>query len=202
MKALVIQFTKNRLISAKSVSQYDSYVNFQLWFYEDGVMEIHFGDFNLDNSPNYVPGEGFYLITSDGQKINIGPEMGIRHPTDEEDQTWINGKWNDFDITTTSGYLRSIPTKGFVIRFSKKNTSVADVMSQMIKISPNPSHGSFFIDFPYEINSAVLYGVSNNSYNHLVKENNFYDISHLPSGMYILKLHSGNQIFTTKIIKI
>lgn len=202
LKALVIQFTKNRLISDESVSQYDSYVNFQLWFYEDGVMEIHFGDFNLDNSPNYVPGEGFYLITSDGQKINIGPEMGIKNSQNEEDQTWLDGKWNDFYIDNAVSYLRSIPPKGFVIRFSKKNSSVADVMPHKIKISPNPSHGPFSIDFPYEINSVVLHGVSNNSYNHLVKENDLYDISHLPSGMYILKLHSGNQIFTSKIIKI
>lgn len=202
VKALVIQFTKTRLISDESVSQYDSYVNFQLWFYENGVMEIHFGDVNLDNSPNYVPGEGFYLITSEGQKINTGPEMGILNSHNEEDDVWLNGNWDHFSVKSLVGYLRSIPPKGFVIRFSKKSSSVADVKPPKIKINSNPTHGLFSIDFPFEIKSAILCDVSNNSFNHLVKENDLYDISHLPSGMYILKLHSGNQIFTTKIVKI
>ncbi len=34
---LVVQFTKNRLLSDTSIEEFDSHVNFQYWFFDDGV---------------------------------------------------------------------------------------------------------------------------------------------------------------------
>ena len=51
------------MISDPSVEEFDSHIDMQYWFYEDGTIEIRFGHSNLDNSPVYVPGDGFYRIT-------------------------------------------------------------------------------------------------------------------------------------------
>ncbi len=139
-QALVIQYTKNSLASDASIDEFDSYINFQLWFYEDGVMEVHFGDINLDNSPNYRPEEGFYFTFVDGTEMNSGPEMGVRHPLDEEDQTWLEGDWNNYIVRNGVGYLTTLPPKGFVIRFSKKSSSAKDQINFPVSIYPNPTY--------------------------------------------------------------
>ena len=60
-----------RLANDTSVATYDSSIQFQHWFYQDGTIEIHFGDINLENSTAFVDGEGFYF--SGGPDVPLGP---------------------------------------------------------------------------------------------------------------------------------
>ncbi len=121
LKALVLQYTRLRLISDNTVSQFDSYINMQHWFYEDGSIEVRFGESNLKNCPNYLPGSGFFLIVNNDSLVNIGPEVGLKHPFNPNDQTYMSGEYSNYNITNSfEDYLTTIPPKGWVIRFEKK----------------------------------------------------------------------------------
>jgi hypothetical protein len=200
-QALIIQYTKNRLASDKSIADFDSYINFQLWFYEDGVMEVHFGDINLDNSPNYRPGEGFYFLFNDGTEMNSGPEMGVRHPLNEEDQTWLDGDWNNYFVDNAVGYLTTLPPKGFIIRFSKKTSSVAVHPNKHFKVYPNPSSNILSIDFDENIVKARILGIGGDVIQIKDLSEKKIDIQMLNCGIYILELQTAEGIFQAKFIK-
>lgn len=201
-KVLVIQYTKVRLSSDKSVVNYDSYINFQLWFYEDGVMEVHFGDINLDNSPNYRPGEGFYFTFSDGTEMNSGPGMGVKHPFNQNDQTWLDGDWNDYFVDNAVGYLTTLPPKGFIIRFSKKTSNIALNLKNIVKVYPSPASDILSIDFDGNIVKARILGIGGD----VIKINDLsdkqIDIQMLSCGIYILELQTAEGIMQSKFIKI
>jgi hypothetical protein len=117
LNALVLQYTKVRLISDPSVSEFDSHINFQVWYFENGTMEVRFGSYNLDNSPNYIPGEGFYLLPNNHSPIYYGPEMLIRNAFKENVGLGLDGPYNNYNVDNIGGYLTELPPKGWVIRF-------------------------------------------------------------------------------------
>ncbi len=200
-QALVLQYTKNRLASDASIDDYDSYINFQLWFYEDGVMEVHFGDINLDNSPNYRPGEGFYFTFVDGTEMNSGPEMGVRHPLDEEDQTWLEGDWNDYIVRNGVGYLTTLPPKGFVIRFSKKTSSTTDAIDTPVTVYPNPTSDQLTIKYGGNIFKTIIKSISDENIDVLGENIKTLHTDMLHKGMYILEMHTSAGVTQTKFIK-
>jgi hypothetical protein len=200
-QALVLQYTKNRLASDASIDEYDSYINFQLWFYENGAMEVHFGDINLDNSPNYRPGEGFYFTFVDGTEMNSGPEMGVRHPFDEEDQTWLEGDWNDYIVRNGVGYLTTLPPKGFVIRFSKKTSNTTDAIDTPITVYPNPTSHQLTIKYGGNIFKTIIKSISGENIMILDPETRVINTDKLSNGMYILEMHTSVGVTQTKFIK-
>lgn len=200
-QALVIQYTKNRLSSDASVDEFDSYINFQLWFYEDGVMEVHFGDINLDNSPNYRPGEGFYFTFVDGTEMNSGPEMGVRHPLDGEDQTWLEGDWNNYIVRNGVGYLTTLPPKGFVIRFSKKSSGTNDKVSFPLSIYPNPTDDLLTFNYDGKIKKTIIKSIGGENIKVIEEDIKTINTVMLHKGMYILEIHTSEGLQQTKFIK-
>jgi len=200
-QALVIQYTKIRLNSDASIDEFDSYINFQLWFYEDGVMEVHFGDINLDNSPNYRPGEGFYFTFVDGTEMNSGPEMGVRHPLDEEDQTWLDGDWNDYFVDNAVGYLTTLPPKGFVIRFSKKSSGTNNEVNFPITLYPNPTDDLITINYAGNIKKAIIKSINGQTIKVIEQDPKTINTIMLIEGIYLLEIHTSGGIIHTKFIK-
>lgn len=200
---LVIQFTKNRLFSDTSIEEYDSHVNFQYWFFDDGTIEIRFGPSNIENSPVYVPGEGFYLLTDQGPKPS-GPQLALYHPFDEN----IRLEYNDLDSheeyelnTDGTGSVDWWPPDGWVIRFTNQLVST-NILNphESTKIFPNPTNGQIFMDSNEKIKSAEVYNchgerVSNRSSASI-------DLSNLNSGIYYLKIITDNSFSNHKIIKL
>jgi len=200
---LVVQFTKNRLFSDTSVEEFDSFVNFQYWFFDDGTIEIRFGPSNLENSPVYVPGEGFYLLTDQGP-IPSGPQLALYHPYDENIRLEYNdlGSHVEYEFNTDStGSVDWWPPKGWVIRFTNQLVSTSNFNPhESIKIFPNPTNGHIFIDSNEKIKSADIYNfhgekVSNNSSTSI-------DLSNLNSGVYYLKLITEKSFSNHKILKL
>jgi hypothetical protein len=199
--ALVIQFTKMRLNSDKSVQEFDSYINYQLWFFEDGAMEVHFGDINLDNSPNYRPGEGFYFIFGDGTEMNSGPGMGVTHPTNEEDQTWLEGDWNDYIVRNNVGYLTTLPPTGFVIRFTKKSSSLNDEVNYPIYVYPNPTDELLTINYAGIIKKSIIKSINGENIIVIDQNSKTINTAKLSKGMYFLQIHTSEGVKQTKFIK-
>lgn len=199
---LVIQFTKNRLFSDTSVEEFDSHVNFQYWFFDDGTIELRFGPSNLENSPIYVPGEGFYLITDQGP-IPAGPQLALYHPYDEN----IRLEYNDLDSHEAyelnidgTGSVDWWPPEGWVIRFNNLLISSNDNQKiNRIKCYPNPTSGILHIDTKENISKVEIYNIDGNILD--VYHNTSIDMSGFPNGFYYIKIFANQSLFNHKIFK-
>ena len=205
-KVLVIQYTMMRLASDTSIEEYDSHVNFQHRFWEDGTIDIIFGDKNLENSPNYVPGEGLFLLVNGDSLVNLGPELGLIAP-DAEFEIGGNGNYNDIVQTEYLGRLNNFGPEGWVIRFKKTANSLSDANSEResIVLFPNPS------TFEIKIEPDVV--LFNSSYKIIGKDGRIVenkpllsscvDISRLRRGQYTIVVTTRKEIvLIDKIIKI
>lgn len=199
--AFVMQFTKNRLDSDPSVEEFDSYINFQNWFYEDGTIEIRFGDINLDNSPVYVPGEGFYLIPLELPPILHGPAVGLRDKNNPQNGIGLSGSYNNFNTTHSPSYLTVLPPEGWVIRFSRIETSTENNGYNSFVVKPNPTSGVLFFDFERKIEKIEVYTICGKKLKQFNQPNHSIDISIFSQGIYLLKVYGQNFCFTKKIIK-
>lgn len=125
LKCLVIQLTKLRMISDPSIEEYDSHVDMQYWFYEDGTIEIRYGHSNLEHSPTYVPGEGFYIITGNAGPVHVANQIRLFNPNDlGAFIMYGNESSHEDDAFTTTDSLTSLlwwPPEGWVVRFRPKS---------------------------------------------------------------------------------
>jgi hypothetical protein len=88
------------------------------------------------------------------------------------------------------------------------NLSVPDSEELGIKVYPNPAHDWVILQFPDPVNEDIIvefidptgrmvisHGLSKG------KENQYFDVSHLTEGMYMIKVSSGKAISLIKLIK-
>lgn len=201
-KALCLQYTNNRLTSDPSVQQFNSYINFQIWFIENGDIEVRFGDYNLDHSPVYVPGDGFYIQTVNAGPILIGPEFGLYHPYVENIKFGIDGPYDSLQVINGSGYLTVLPPPNWVIKFEKQSTAVSDVKINETCFYPNPVMDK--IKFTEPVQDIYLFNMEGKLLKSIVNSENCineFNLSEFASGIYILKVLANGKFTTTKIIK-
>lgn len=79
------------------------------------------------------------------------------------------------------------------------------IINEIIKIAPNPNNGIFKINLK-DISEGIIYVTdlySNKIYNYEFKDQNEFEMNmqEKPKGIYIVKVISGNETFTGKIIK-
>ncbi len=206
VKALVIQFTKNRLVTDTSVEEYDSHVNFQCWFYEDGTIEIRYGPSNLDNSPSYIPGKGFALVLPD-TNIIAGPWVALYHPYDTSKViSYIDvDSHEEFEIVDeTVRPLRWWPPDGWVIRFENDYVGSDDIENDIddnIHIYPNPVTDRISISSDKYIESISIMTLDGKLLKSCTSQYEL-DIAEIRSGMYLVKVVVGDNVSIKKIIKI
>jgi hypothetical protein len=202
-KALCLQYTKNRLTSDPSVKQFDSYINFQVWFVENGNIELKFGDYLLDNSPVYVPNEGFYLQTVNVGPLLLGPTFGLNHPFSENIKFGVDGPYDSLKNINDSGYLTKLPPAEWTIKFEKQTTGTQEIPKTKEILFPNPtSHSISFYRPIHEYiitNMAGKVIMTHSQLNPYISE---LDVSSLTSGMYIIKSRINNFVNVNKFIKI
>lgn len=201
---LVVQFTKCRLSSDTTVETYDSNVNFQWWFYEDGRIEIHFGNSNLAHSNVYVPGEGFYLLTDDGP-IRFGPQLALWHPYDESIKLGYSDleNYNSFEIVyDDSDKIDWWPPEGWVIRFDNLISKNSDIIEESSAVlAPNPVNQTFYIDEFPDFESISIYSIEGRRVLYIEYQTRMIDVSSLPSGIYFYSLKTKKNSFNCKFIK-
>lgn len=205
-KVFVMEFFKNRLREDPSVTTYDSHVNFQNRIYEDGTIEIHYGPSNLDNSPLYVPGEGFYVDA--GGTFLFGPSITLEEFDVDSlgvlKRLSLTGPYNNLAFTEEeSEYITTYPPEGFVIQLRPKTLSADDpVKPSELLAYPNPVED--IINFRAKDDRIIggrLYDMLGNRMSVDIKENQI-SVQHLPSGMYILEVETATgQVIREKIIK-
>ncbi len=204
LEALVLQFTKNRFFADPFADSLDTYLNWQVWLFENGVIEIHFGELHLDGNPIYAPGKGFYLFSSgeiDTTEID-GPHVGISNPIDESDAIAFSGSYNDYEVTDDLyDVLTVMPPIGWIIRFKPKSVGLfePDYRLSEVSICPNPANTYIRIPEPgiyitmYDFSGKIMYeGVPNE---------NKLSVSELLPGIYFIRITSGGSSSIGKFYK-
>lgn len=204
-QAFVLQFTKVRIFADLYEDSLDTYLNFQFWLFENGNIEVHFGNIHMDNNPIYAAGKGLYCFTTD-EGIDTseicGPYMGIANPFDENDAIGVVGAYNSYTI---SGDIYSnftfMPPEGWVIRFKPQTVSTHDPPSKLIDllISPNPVSNS--IRLPQSGGLVTITdSVGKRIYAEFI-DNAELDVSSLAPGIYFLNLINENRQYLGKFVK-
>ncbi len=143
IKVLVLEFVKNRLAGDTSIAEFDSHVNFQQRIYEDGRLEVHYGPSNLENSPNYVPGVGFYSFEGAVNSL-AGPYFDLEKLDWDsfivEKRVALKGPYDNLELTEEeSEAITTYPPEGFVIQLRPITLSVEEpVQKNEVILYPNP----------------------------------------------------------------
>ncbi|UII24619.1 T9SS type A sorting domain-containing protein [Fulvivirga maritima] len=136
-----------------------------------------------------------YLQNSNGQ---LG--VGLDRNTDTGDKIFYNldGTWQQNSLV--SGSLMIRPVFG---EFEGTTVGVENPNIQNLKVYPNPSNGEYILEGSYqEIHLTDLRGVSQQyELQEISNERHILNIKHLPTGIYILQLHSQNKTQSIKIFK-
>ncbi len=182
----------------------DHYMNYQVWLYENGIIEIHFGAIDFDNTTNFVDSLG--IIDNTG--YITGPWVGIES-TSLNDAYYLCGSIDNYYVENNEYYsnvFKGIPPYGFYVRWEPNPNSINDITNEIdFTIYPNPAKSKLNLEF-----NNVYAGLKEVSFydilGHKLKTLNVYensisiDISELTSGYYIVKVISKGKIETKKLI--
>lgn len=190
----------------------DHRLNFQLWLYENGIIEYHYGDINLKNTPWYNINTGF----TNPEGMIVGPwVMIVRRMIEEEHYFHCN---ND-SISFFSGGAMSgdiyhcIPNYGTWFRFIPNEVvKTKDVLAnnnRAFYVTPNPVKDKFVISMPHKINLGTmnpLFEIYSQTgvkvYSGNIDLNEYTDISFLTPGYYTCSLYdTQGKKYNTKLIK-
>lgn len=203
IQAFVLQYTNVRFFADPYAESHDTYFNFQLWFYQNGVMEVHFGDIQIDDNPIYSPGIGFWCYTEEGIDTTgrCGPHMGIANPLDEDIAIGLEGAYNDFEIIEDNyAILTVLPPQGWVIRFIPQTVGTSEPYTyKPLFISPNPAID--FIKIPFSLATVLISDGMGKTVFHGVIQNKVLDVSSFPSGLYYLKLTIEDTVYCGKFVR-
>jgi len=205
MQAFVIQYTKNRFFADPNSDEYDTYMNFQLWFFENGVLEVHFGEMHMDENPIYSPGKGFYCYTTSGGVDTsevCGPHMSISNPFDEEDGIAISGSFDNYAVTSDIyDILTFLPPEGWIIRFKPKSVGLFEPDYRITKVSIYPNPAISYIMIPEPGSYVAMYDFSGKIIYEGVSTDSKLSVSAFPSGIYFVRISSGSSSSIGKFYK-
>lgn len=114
-------------------------INYQAWFFENGLIEVRIGDIDVEDCVFYFPGIGFSDDMSEPEEGSIyGPWLGIVNDDyDYSDMAFFTGHHINptfyFDNSVSNPYngvMTSIPDEGFVVRFLPTFVSVEEEWSE------------------------------------------------------------------------
>ncbi len=204
IQAFVMQFTKMGFF-ANPEPQSDPSMNFQLWFFENGIMEVHFGEMNMNGTPVYEPGLGFYCYTSSGgidMSEICGPFMGISNPMNEEDAIALSGSWDDYEVVgNLYSVLNTLPPVGWIIRFKPRVLGIFEPGYEVSEVSISPNPSSSFINITEPGSYINICSLSGQIVYEGITQVTKLDVSTFPQGIYFVKTLSDRGTSIGKFIK-
>ena len=206
-KVLVLEFVKNRLAGDTSIAEFDSHVNFQQRIYEDGRLEVHYGPSNLENSPNYVPGVGFYSFEGAVNSL-AGPYFDLEKLDWDslivEKRVALKGPYDNLELTQEeSEAITTYPPEGFVIQLRPTTLSAEEpVRKNEVLIYPNPTGNRINLNIKEDrIVDVQMFDMLGNTRPATFKGNQI-EVSHLSSGIYLLQVQTAKgQTLREKFVK-
>ncbi|MBP7272328.1 MAG: M36 family metallopeptidase [Saprospiraceae bacterium] len=193
----------------------------------DGI--ISYSSVPLPNQYVFTGNSSNYQTTYADLSAYIGQDAIFRYRfvSDSLIEAPTGGGWfiDDFEVIDMKNYLSEvcvtteqgdnickIPTgRGTVVQpGSVLNTHEINASSFAVSISPNPAHDILNIGIsserakPYDISITALDGkvlenIALQSQSNYI--NKTINIAHLPTGMYVVKVKSDNEVVVTKVVK-
>jgi len=204
IQAFVLQYTKMGFF-ADPVEEFEPSMNFQIWLFENGVLEVHFGEMDMNGTPIYEPGEGFYCYTTSGgvdMSEICGPHVGISDPLNEENAIAVSGSWDDYEVVGDQyAVLNTLPPVGWIIRFKPRALGIFEPDYEINKVAISPNPASSYINLTEPGSYISICSLSGQIvYQGIVNETKL-DISTFPQGIYFVKTLSDKGTSIGKFIK-
>ena len=144
--ALVVEYHNVYLIDEYNENGTNHTINFQIWFVDNGTMQLRFGPIDLADNSHYAPGEGFFFDQDDPAGSIYGPWVEIVN-NDLSSSVTFGGDHNDptivYDNYDEGDVLTSIPPVGYVISFLPTdllNTETATTPARRFRVSQQRGH--------------------------------------------------------------
>ncbi len=159
--------------------------NYTVWIDIDQNGSFDLSDKLLTGLSNNGPVSGVVSLPSFAQngitKMRIGM-TAINQPL-ECPNTSFYGEYEDYCI------------------YIGPDASIQDVQTTNISIYPNPARTNLFIDCPSPIESVEVFTIDGKKVDLLTTNTSNINVSHLPNGIYLVKVQTENQTQTIKFIK-
>lgn len=148
VNAMVIEYHNVYVEEEYNENGPNHFINFQTWFYENGIIEVHFGPIDLDNCTHYYPGQGFSHVDHIEGEV-YGPWLEINN-FDFSKSAYFFGDHTDPDILyddhLNAGVVTSIPPTGFVVQFFPSYlSSTKDVQHEPLNHFSVTQHDGTFV---------------------------------------------------------
>jgi len=200
LDALVFELHNVFLADELEENGENHHINYQVWFYETGVMEVRFGDIDLENCSYYFPGLGFSSDNENPEGEIYGPRLGINND-DLTDLAYFEGDhvnpglvYDESDFTSV--VVTSVPNEGFVVRFSPNDVSVEEDVQVSNLFSITQSASQLFIQG--EMNKFISFELYDLTGKMILKtDKNVIETTGLAKQLVIVKIISedGEEIY-------
>jgi hypothetical protein len=203
----VFKFELRQLGLADSLYHVKGYLNMQYWFFENGDIEVHYGDClvpeEIQNVRKNGTGKfklGFWMYQMDTFRTHYMYLTG-----NASSPRLSNGLNNPFVAIMYDSTLSPFPPSGTVYRFTKSFVGLESLLSDFdeIEVYPNPTKG--LLNVEHLTNKSIretqvldltgtkveLNGTINNGQ---------LDLSELKKGLYFLHMRMDEGILTRKIL--
>lgn len=151
-------------------------ISFQMWLYENGTIEVHFGPSVVSAGANGLFPVCFFNNFDESKNVTIyedpnNPSVGFDLPD---------------SLTPIVGGL---PKEGMVYRIipSSINSVNNSFLQSQVKMYPNPSSGIVYIDSEINLEEVKIFTTTGKEVLTSLNTNKI-DISQLPPGMYFVEL--------------
>lgn len=174
------------------------YINYQVWYYENGIVEVRFG-------PNDVDEEAYH--------DEKGPAIGLLHMDDSfyavYDKFFLSGEAaNPQGSTGSIGTVTGTPKAGTVYRFEPGNAASLNESPETIDLSVYPNPAKNTVSVKYTEGPGALVRMTNAA-GQVISETQIQsgmgdktmDISGLPSGIYILNVQTASASRSIRLVK-
>ncbi len=176
----------------------DHYLHYQVWFYEDGTIEFHFGDINLSKSELYVPGKG--IINKDTQKA-IGPYIKFKSANTNQSMA-IAGSYDNpyFSKDPNGGIIHTIPELDWMIQLKYKTVKNEDLSSDNnLILVPSFTSDEFMINTTEKIEMVIITDI--NGREMMKTTHKSIHLNNFDNGIYFVTIKTKTRLVTRKVIK-
>ncbi len=129
LKALVVEYHNVFVRYEYNKNGENHSISFQMWFYENGTIELHFGPIDLSQCSHYFPGQGYSFDNEDPVGNIYGPWTKINN-NDLSESACFSGDHSNptilYDDDANCDVLTSIPPEGYVVQFLPSNISAVE----------------------------------------------------------------------------
>ena len=143
------------------------------------------------DSLTYSPGkpwpEGAAGLGHSMELIDLSSDNS--NPLNWKDSNNYIGNYNGTDIYASPGYANSTLSTNH------------SYLEEQVRIYPNPVRETLTIDSKIQLTKVEIYSVLGKKVKEIHRDFNAIQTSHLPNGIYIVKIYSDNECKTKKILK-